>query len=325
MTVPILEAEQLLKQYATVCAVSQVSFAIRPGEIFALLGPNGAGKTSTVRMLIGLTRPDSGRVLYRGAEREANHVLPRELGYLPEERGLYAEQPVLTGLLYLARLRGMTKADAKREALCWLERLGLADRAREKVSALSKGNQQKVQLIAAVIHRPRFAILDEPFSGFDPINQELAVELIRELRAAGMTVLLSAHQMTLVERLADRLLLLNHGAPVLTGTLAELRAASGLAQKLTLGFDRAYDEARLFALPGVAALERLSPTHVALLLREGTDLNGLLTALGAGARLVQVQSDPVGLHEIYLRAVGAPLVPETAPATTGVVATEVAA
>jgi ABC-2 type transport system ATP-binding protein len=285
-------------------AVDGVGFSIRRGEIFALLGPNGAGKTSTVRMLIGQTRPDSGSIRYRSEAGALPEVPPKELGYLPEERGLYLDQTVLRTLVYLAQLRGMDAKTAQNEALGWLERLSLSDRAREKISALSKGNQQKVQLIAAILHRPRFAILDEPFSGFDPINQELALNLIRELRDSGMTVLLSAHQMQLVERLADRILLLNRGRAVLGGTMAELRRDAGLSQRLTLSFAAAQDASALREVPGVVAVEQLNERQAALLLSDGTPLNPVLCALGAGATLVDVQSDPVGLHEIYLRAVG---------------------
>lgn len=301
----LLEAESITKEYATVRAVDALSFSLEPGRIHALLGPNGAGKTSTVRMLIGLTRPDAGRITYHARSGPADHVVAGELGYLPEERGLYVDQPVLAQVLYLARLRGMAGADARREAQRWLERFGLADRAKEKVSALSKGNQQKVQLITALIHGPRCLILDEPFSGFDPVNQELTLELLRELRAEGVGILLSAHQMQLVERLADRIVLMNRGRPVMAGTMDELRREAGLAQRLTLAFDAPVSDAAFASLPGIAAIERLAADRVALLLGDGADLNALLLGIGRGARLVSIGSEAIGLHEIYLRAVGA--------------------
>jgi ABC-2 type transport system ATP-binding protein len=301
----LLEAESITKQYATVRAVDALSFTLEPGRIHALLGPNGAGKTSTVRMLIGLTKPDAGRITYHARTGPLDHVAAGELGYLPEERGLYVDQPVLAQVLYIARLRGMAGAEARREAQRWLERFGLADRAKEKVSALSKGNQQKVQLITALIHRPRCLILDEPFSGFDPINQELTLDLLRELRADGVGILLSAHQMQLVERLADRIVLMNRGRQVMAGTLDELRREAGLSQRLTLAFDGPVTEAAFASLPGVAAIERLAADRVALLLGEAADLNALLVGIGRGARLVSIGSESIGLHEIYLRAVGA--------------------
>jgi ABC-2 type transport system ATP-binding protein len=303
---PLLEADALVKQFATVRAVDGLSFDLRPGEIFALLGPNGAGKTSTLRMAIGLLRPDTGTIVYRGRQGDSPRIEPRELGYLPEERGLYTDQPILRCLVYLAELRGLSRADARREALAWLERLELDARASEKVSALSKGNQQKVQLIAAVLHRPRIAILDEPFSGFDPQHQERALELMRELRDGGTAVLVSAHQLALVERLADRILVLDRGRAVLEGSLEQLRRRSGLRSKLTLSFAEAVTDEWLETLPGVTARERLDGRRVVLLLAEGAELNALLGALGGGARLEDVRSEAVGLHELYLRAVGQP-------------------
>lgn len=300
----LIEAEAITKKYATVRAVDALSFTLEAGRIVALLGPNGAGKTSTVRMLIGLTRPDFGRIVYHGCQGQAEHVVASELGYLPEERGLYVDQPVLQQTLYFAQLRGMTRSDSRKAADHWLQRFGLADRAREKVSALSKGNQQKVQLITALIHKPRCLILDEPFSGFDPVNQELTLDLLRELRDQGVGVVLSAHQMALVERLADRIVLMDHGRQVMAGTMTELRNAAGASRKLVLAFKEPVEAQQLDGLPGVAAIERTGPDSVELLLRDDADLNALLNAIGANQPLASVQSEAVGLHEIYLRAVG---------------------
>ncbi len=300
----LIEAEAITKQYATVRAVDTLSFTLEPGRIVALLGPNGAGKTSTVRMLIGLTKPDSGRITYHSCQGPAEHVVASELGYLPEERGLYVDQPVLQQILYFAQLRGMTRTDSRKAADYWLQRFGLTDRAREKVSALSKGNQQKIQLITALIHQPRCLILDEPFSGFDPVNQELTLDLLRELRDQGVGVVLSAHQMALVERLADRIVLMDQGRQVMAGTMSELRHNAGLSRKLALAFREPVDDQQLSAMPGVAAIERTGPDSVALLLGDNADLNALLSAIGASQPLASVQSEAVGLHEIYLRAVG---------------------
>lgn len=300
----LLSVEGLRKAFATVQAVDGLTFGVRPGEIFALLGPNGAGKTTTVRMLTGLLMPDQGRIAYRGLDGQEHSRIPSvELGYLPEERGLYLDQTVLRQLVYFGRLRGMERRAAEEAAHSGLERVGLTERAREKVSALSKGNQQKVQLLAALLHRPRFAILDEPFSGFDPVNQELALDWIRELREGGTTVLLSAHQMALVERLADRVLLMGQGRTVRFGTVAELRAGEDLGGRVVVAFAEPFDSGCLRGLPGVAGLERLGGDRVALLLTRKADLNALLAALVQGPRLLQVSTESVDLHEIYLRAV----------------------
>ncbi len=221
-----LSIQSVEKRYATVLAVDGISLDIAPGEIVALLGPNGAGKSTLIRMLVGITRPDRGHILWNGAERVG--LPPSALGYLPEDRGLYQDVPILRTLTYFARLRGVPKADAEQMATEWLTRFELADRAKEKLGALSKGNQQKVQFAAAVLHRPRFAILDEPFSGLDPLNQELFLDLVRGLRDAGTTVLFSAHQMSLVERLADRVFVMHQGRELLHGPVASLTAGGSL-------------------------------------------------------------------------------------------------
>jgi ABC-2 type transport system ATP-binding protein len=220
-----LTIDRVEKRYATVQAVAGISLQVQPGEAVALLGPNGAGKTTLLRMLVGITRPDSGRILWQGG---ATSLPPSELGYLPEDRGLYQDMPIKRTLTYFARLRGVPGPDAERRASEWLERFELGDRSKEKLSALSKGNQQKVQLAAAILHSPRFAILDEPFSGLDPINQELFLSIVRELRAGGTTLLFSAHQMSLVERMADRVMVLHRGKELLHGSIGELVAGGSL-------------------------------------------------------------------------------------------------
>jgi ABC-2 type transport system ATP-binding protein len=224
----VLTVDSIEKKFAHVVAVDKLSFDVREGEIFALIGPNGAGKTTTVRMLTGIIKPDAGTIHY-----SLNHEKP---GYLPEERGLYKDMPILETLVHMAVLRGMKRIAARAAAMQWLDRVSLQERALDKLDTLSKGNQQKVQFISAVLHRPRFIILDEPFSGLDPINQELFSQLIRQLRDEGATILLSAHQMQLIERIADRLLLMNRGRTVLYGTMDEIRKSGpwANAEQITL-------------------------------------------------------------------------------------------
>lgn len=200
MDAAVLRLSDVTKRFAGRTVVDRLSFEIRSGEVFALLGPNGAGKTTIVRMLVGMILPDEGRIEV-GPGDAPSAVLPSEqTGYLPEDRGLYRDVSVLRTLVFFGMLRGLERRTARQRAEQWLERTGLLDRANEKVSALSKGNQQRVQLIAAVLHNPRIAILDEPFAGLDPIGQEFFLELLQELKQAGTTILLSAHQMDLVER-----------------------------------------------------------------------------------------------------------------------------
>ncbi len=220
-----LAVTRVRKQYATVLAVDDISFNVRRGEIVALLGPNGAGKTTLLRMLVRITHPDSGSIQWEGTDAP---ISPLSLGYLPEDRGLYQEMPIRKTLTYFARLRGVAAPQAAQRADEWLERLGLLDRAGEKLGALSKGNQQKVQFAAAVLHGPRMAILDEPFSGLDPVNQEAFLDIVRELRDAGTTVLLSAHQMSLVERVADRVFVMHRGRELLHAATTELMSGGSL-------------------------------------------------------------------------------------------------
>lgn len=224
----MLTVSNVHRRFATVHAVNDISFRVAEGEIFALLGPNGAGKSTLLRMLVGITRPDSGTIAWTVGSATADRLPAEQIGYLPEDRGLYQDQPLINVLEYFGSLRGMSRADARASGTAWLERLELGARLKEKVGSLSKGNQQKVQLAAAILHSPRFAILDEPFSGLDPINQELFLSIVREMRAAGTTLLFSAHQMSLVERMADRVMVLHRGKELLHGSIAELMAGGSL-------------------------------------------------------------------------------------------------
>lgn len=299
----LLDVQDVTKTFTSVRAVDGVSFRVHSGEIFALLGPNGAGKTTLLRMLVGLTHPDAGSVRFDLDGTPKSRLAPAEVGYLPEERGLYQDVPLLRTLVHFAALRGMPKVDAEREAREWLERFALGDRAREPLRSLSKGNQQKVQFASAVLHRPRFVILDEPFSGLDPVNQNLFVDVIRDIRARGTTVLLSAHQMQLVERLADRVLLLSRGRAVLRGTLDELRRSWGAANRLVLGIPANASTDFLRDHPAVQQVDRPEPASVVVLTRDGADLGELLVAIGSRLEVHSLHADPVTLHEIYVRAV----------------------
>ncbi|MBL8112842.1 MAG: ATP-binding cassette domain-containing protein [Acidobacteria bacterium] len=216
MNEPLLTLENVTKSFPPRVAVDRVSFEVRRGEIFALLGPNGAGKTTTVRMLVGLNRPDSGRIHFAEPDRRGR------LGYLPEDRGLWRDIPVHRTLVHFGVLHGLARPVAGERADRWLTEMGLFDRRNDKLETLSKGNQQRVQFVTAVLHEPPLAILDEPFSGLDPVAQDFFLRIIRSLRDRGTTVVLSAHQMDLVERVADRLLLMNRGRTILSGSVSEL-------------------------------------------------------------------------------------------------------
>ena len=306
---PVLSVEAVHKRFGEVTAVDRVSFDVQPGEIFALLGPNGAGKTTLIRMLMGLIRPDRGDIRYSGDGVEppatAALSLPRDqVGYLPEERGLYQDVEVLKTLVYFGALRGMSRPDAERAAERWLERLSLGDRSRESLKALSKGNQQKVQFISSVLHRPRFAVLDEPFSGLDPLNQDLFLGLMRELQADGTTVVLSAHQMQLVERVADRILVLKEGRVVLHGTLAEIRRRWATGTRLILRLASEPSPEVLRRLGETADVEPVTDGRLELFVPEGRPLGPALAAAGEALEVVEVESHPVTLHDVYVDAVG---------------------
>jgi ABC-2 type transport system ATP-binding protein len=220
MSAPVVRVTSLSKSYGSFAAVSDVSFEVAPGEVFAVLGPNGAGKTTMIRMLMDITRPDSGTVEVFG--QPMGGQVKSRVGYLPEERGLYKRAQVGELLEYYARLKGRPAAEARRLALALLTRLELAPWAKKKVTDLSKGMQQKLQFMTALIGDPELLVLDEPFSGLDPVNVRLFEDVIQERRAQGATILLSTHQMNKVEALCDRAIMIHRGRRVLYGPIRQL-------------------------------------------------------------------------------------------------------
>ncbi|HNI12446.1 MAG TPA: ATP-binding cassette domain-containing protein [bacterium] len=216
-----LALHHVVKSYADTTAVKGLSFEVERGEIFGLIGPNGAGKTTTMRMIIGMIKPDEGWITWLGEPLQAS--FNDRIGYMPEERGLYRRSRVLDTIVFFAKLKGLSKKTALAEAHRWLEKTELSAYATHRLEALSKGMQQKIQFICTVLHKPELVILDEPFSGLDPVNQNLMRAWIRELADAGMTVIFSAHQMTHVEKLCRRICMMHHGVPVLHDTIAAIR------------------------------------------------------------------------------------------------------
>ena len=298
---PFLSVRAVHKRFARVHAVAGVSLEVAPQEVFALLGPNGAGKSTLLRMLVGITRPDEGQITWEGG---ASRLPAPQLGYLPEDRGLYQDMPVLRVLAYFGELRGMSRDAALAAGTQWLDRLDLLARRGDKVSTLSKGNQQKVQFAAAVLHQPRCAILDEPFSGLDPLNQELFLSLVRELRDAGTTIVFSAHQMALVERLADRVFVMQGGREVLAGTVPAIRDRWGDGMRLVLEVDEDPTNAAgpLSAHPAVAALTH-TETTVTITLVRGHHVRDLLSTCAERLSIVRVRTEEPSLHEMYVAAV----------------------
>ena len=217
----MLVIENLKKSYDGVEAVKDISFSVGDGDIYGFLGPNGAGKTTTIRMIMGIIRPDEGLIALNG--NDINSHNRHNLGYLPEDRGLYQKQRIAEILYYFCSLRGINKTDAKEKISFWLSRFGLENQKSRKVEELSKGNQQKVQFILSLIHDPDFVILDEPFTGLDPLNQLLLKEVIQEKQSEGKTIIFSTHQMEQVERLCNNICLINDGNIIVEGSLNEIR------------------------------------------------------------------------------------------------------
>ncbi|MBP8997660.1 MAG: ATP-binding cassette domain-containing protein [Anaerolineaceae bacterium] len=213
--------EKIAKSFGAVKAVEDVSFEVNPGEIFGLLGPNGAGKTTSIRIILDIFKPDAGKVgIFGGPMTEEKK---NRIGYLPEERGLYQDIPLERCLVYLATLKGLEENEARKRVHDFLERFDLADSSRKKVKELSKGMQQKAQLINTLVHDPDAIIIDEPFSSLDPVNTQMVKDLLREKRDEGKTIIMCTHQMHQVEELADRIALINQGKTVLYGSLTEIQ------------------------------------------------------------------------------------------------------
>ena len=229
----MLIVNNLIKKFNNTLAVDNLSFTVNPGKIFGLLGPNGAGKTTTIRTILNIIKPTSGEIIFDG--KPITYEYYNIIGYLPEERGLYKRSKVIDVLVYFAALKNLSKSDATSFANSWLKKLNILDYRDKKIEQLSKGNQQKVQLIAAILHNPRLLILDEPFTGFDPINQQEVKNLILSLLSEGKTIILSTHQMELAEKLCEDILLIDKGRAVSSGKLSDIKKNFG-GNNIRLGF-----------------------------------------------------------------------------------------
>jgi ABC-2 type transport system ATP-binding protein len=292
-----LELDGVTKAFDEFVAVDKLSFNIPEGEIFGLLGPNGAGKTSTIRMMIGITVPDSGAVRVFG--QPLSRLLLDRVGYLPEERGLYKKMKILENLVFLAQLKGIAVPEATRRAHEWLERLDLGRWGNSKVEELSKGMQQKVQFIAAVIHEPDFMILDEPFSGLDPAGSLVLKDVLLDLKKQGKTILFSTHRMDTVERLCDSICLVNQGRSVLLGVLREIKASYGRSS-VQLEYE---GELPLLTDPALVASSNDFGNYVELRLAPGADPQELLEVAMRTARIRKFELVEPSLEEIFLDTV----------------------
>ena len=288
--------EHIAKSFGATQAVKDVSFAVNPGEIFGLLGPNGSGKTTSIRILLDIYQADAGKVSILGGPM-TNEKLDL-IGYLPEERGLYQDVPLDRCLTYLASLKGLTEDQIKERLPKYLEKFDLTEHAKKKAKELSKGMQQKGQLIAALIHDPEIIIIDEPFTALDPVNTQLVKDLLIEQRAAGKTIVMSTHQMNQVEQLCDRLVLINKGEVLLQGALSEVRDQFRTNQVIISTPDPLPE-----LLSGVSAVEKLNDAY-RLTPQDGTSAHELLNKLVAQDVVLNSFEVAVpSLDEIFIKVV----------------------
>ena len=294
----ILAVRDIVKTFAHVRAVDGISFTVRRGTITGLLGRNGAGKTTTIRMITGIFMPDSGSIEWEGAS-DGGSFRDR-LGYLPEERGLYKQMKVVELLLFLAEIKGRRAADVRPLIDRWLERFELVEKRDAKVEELSKGNQQKVQLIGTLLHDPELIILDEPQSGLDPVNMVLVRNLLRDLKDEGRTILLSTHMMGEAEKMADEIVLIHRGKVVLDGSLEEVRGSFG---KNTLHIEFEGDGSFLQALPHVTRAA-VSNNSAEITLADGSDPQKILEATVGRLRVRRFEVAAPSLEEIFIERVG---------------------
>lgn len=293
-----LKISNVTKRFGDFTAVEDLSFEVRAGRVFGFLGPNGAGKTTTIRMIVGITAPDNGSIELFG-----EHVSPQlqnRIGYLPEERGLYKKMKVVDQLKYFAALKGMTSSDAEKKIDFWLERMKLSEWKTKKTTDLSKGMQQKIQFISTVLHDPDLLILDEPFSGLDPVNVEFMIEVLSEFRTQQKTVIFSTHLMETAERLCHDIILINKSRKVVGGSLREVKESYGK---------------NLIAFRGTNANEVISNRSLVnkivshadeqeLHLAEGVDSQQLLKALiDSGAEITKFEITEPSLNDIFIEKV----------------------
>jgi ABC-2 type transport system ATP-binding protein len=295
---PTVELAGVRKCYDEFVAVSDLSLSIRPGGIYGLLGPNGAGKTSTIRMIMGIILPDSGRISVFGQPLVRSHM--DQFGYLPEERGLYRKMKVQDHLLFLGRLKGLSGSDAVTRVRSWSERFELTGWLGKKVEELSKGMQQKVQFIGAVLHDPRLIIMDEPFTGLDPANAVVLKDVLLEMAKNGKTILLSTHRMDQVERLCQSICLINHGRAVLAGDLSQIKARYG-RQNVQIKY-----EGSASFLQEASLVQSFNDygNYVEVRLAPGADTQELLKLASSNARITKFELMEPSLEEIFIDVVG---------------------
>jgi ABC-2 type transport system ATP-binding protein len=296
-----LVIDSISKEFGTVKALDNVSFEVQPGEVFGLLGANGAGKTTAMRIVLDILRPDSGTIAWNGV---SNTDLPRDTwGYLPEERGLYAKMKVREQLVFFAKLHGVKPKDAERETRDWLERFRISDYADRRAEQLSKGNQQKVQFIAAILHDPEVLLMDEPFTGLDPVNVALLKQAFLEMRDRGKTLVFSTHQMETVEELCQSIAILDRGRVVVRGSVRDVRRSTA-RQVVRLAVEGDPEIPWLATLDGVRVTRR-GQDYTEAVVSGGHDPEAVLrAALARNCRVLHFEITDPSLEEIFIEHVG---------------------
>ena len=296
----MLNAINLRKEFTNVVAVDNVSLEAKRGEILGLLGPNGAGKTTTIRMILNIIKPDSGEILFDG--KPFDESIRNQLGYLPEERGLYRKNKLLNTILYFASLKGIDIAEGKRRAYKWLERFDLLNQYQNKIEELSKGNQQKVQFIISVLHEPELIVLDEPFSGLDPVNQILLKDILLELKQKGKAIIFSTHQMEQAEKLCDKICLINKGNVVIDGQISDVKSRYG---KNSIHIEYDGDGTFLKELPFVQQAT-IYQNYAELLLKDSTPTREIISTISDKLDIRKFEYVEPSLNSIFIQVVGLP-------------------
>jgi ABC-2 type transport system ATP-binding protein len=294
---PVVELAGVTKAYENKVAVSNLSLSIEAGQMFGLLGPNGAGKTSSIRMMMGITVPDSGRVSLFGKPFERKSL--ERVGYLPEERGLYKKMKVLDQLAFFGQLHGLGAGEARQRALAWATRMEIAGTLHKRTEELSKGMQQKIQFIASLLHDPGLVVMDEPFSGLDPVNAVLVERTLLELKAQGKAILFSTHRMDQVEKLCDSICLINNGKAVLAGNLREIKSRYE-RNRVIVEFEGNSDFLRS---EEIAEAKNYSG-HAEIKLKPSGDAQKLLHQAAAAATIYRFELVEPSLEEIFIQTVG---------------------
>ena len=300
----ILRLEDVVKTYGNYAAVNEVSFDIPKGVIFGMLGPNGAGKTSLIRIITSITKADSGNIWLDGESLNNRH--PEQIGYMPEERGLYKKMKVGEQLTYLARLKGLSPTNTKKELIYWFERFDIKDWWNKKIEELSKGMQQKVQFIATVLHKPKLLILDEPFSGLDPINTNLIKDEIRQLNKNGTSIIFSTHRMESVEEMCEHIVLINKGKNVLQGKVADVKEQfKENIFRIEYSGSLPYNLAATDAANDNFEIRDTTDQDMDVKIREGADSNEILRYLiQHGVHIRSFNEILPTINEIFIKRVG---------------------